>query len=35
MIFGARISILFALVLTFVSALIGISAGALQGYYGG
>ncbi|MCP1445022.1 microcin C transport system permease protein [Pseudomonas sp. GGS8] len=34
-IFGARVSILFALMLTFISALIGIAAGALQGYYGG
>lgn len=34
-IFGARVSILFALLLTLVSALIGIGAGALQGYYGG
>ena len=34
-IFGARVSILFALMLTFVSAVIGIAAGALQGYYGG
>ncbi|WP_350578093.1 ABC transporter permease [Pseudomonas sp. HY2-MNA-CIBAN-0224] len=34
-IFGARISILFALILTAVSALIGITAGALQGFYGG
>ncbi|AZD91698.1 MULTISPECIES: ABC transporter permease [Pseudomonas] len=34
-IFGTRVSILFALVLTTVSALIGITAGALQGYYGG
>ncbi|RMQ99045.1 hypothetical protein ALP94_00436 [Pseudomonas savastanoi pv. glycinea] len=34
-IFGARVSILFALVLTTISALIGIAAGALQGYYGG
>lgn len=34
-IFGARVSILFALALTFISALIGIAAGALQGYYGG
>ncbi|WP_339447571.1 ABC transporter permease [Pseudomonas sp. EA_5y_Pfl2_R50] len=34
-IFGTRISILFALMLTAVSALIGIVAGALQGYYGG
>ncbi|SMQ23327.1 peptide/nickel transport system permease protein [Pseudomonas helmanticensis] len=34
-IFGARVSLLFALALTAVSALIGIAAGALQGYYGG
>ena len=34
-IFGTRISILFALILTAISALIGIVAGALQGYYGG
>ncbi|MCU1729530.1 ABC transporter permease [Pseudomonas sp. 7P_10.2_Bac1] len=34
-IFGARISILFALILTAVSAVIGITAGAFQGFYGG
>ena len=34
-IFGTRVSLLFALALTEVSALIGIAAGALQGYYGG
>jgi microcin C transport system permease protein len=34
-IFGTRISILFALILTGISALTGIVAGALQGYYGG
>ena len=34
-IFGARISILFALILTVISAVIGITAGALQGFYGG
>jgi microcin C transport system permease protein len=34
-IFGARVSILFALALTVISSLIGIAAGALQGYYGG
>lgn len=34
-IFGIRISLLFALLLTAISALIGITAGALQGYYGG
>lgn len=34
-IYGARVSILFALALTLLSSLIGITAGALQGYYGG
>ena len=34
-IYGARVSLLFALALTAVSALIGVTAGALQGYYGG
>ncbi len=34
-IYGFRVSILFALALTLVSSLIGILAGALQGYYGG
>jgi peptide/nickel transport system permease protein/microcin C transport system permease protein len=34
-IFGTRVSLLFALALTVASALIGIAAGALQGYYGG
>jgi peptide/nickel transport system permease protein/microcin C transport system permease protein len=34
-IFGTRISLLFALALTAASALIGIATGALQGYYGG
>jgi len=34
-IFGTRISLLFGLALTAVSAVIGIAAGALQGYYGG
>ncbi|WP_297838384.1 ABC transporter permease [Pseudomonas sp.] len=34
-IFGARVSILFALILTVISAVVGISAGAIQGYYGG
>ncbi|QKV64781.1 ABC transporter permease [Pseudomonas sp. 43A] len=33
-IFGTRVSLLFALALTVASALIGIAAGALQGYYG-
>ena len=34
-IYGLRISILFSLILTLFSTLIGIVAGALQGYYGG
>ncbi len=34
-IYGARVSILFAIALTVISSLIGILAGALQGYYGG
>ncbi|UCZ84750.1 ABC transporter permease [Pseudomonas sp. L5B5] len=34
-IFGVRVSLLFALSLTAISALVGIGAGALQGYYGG
>ena len=34
-IYGFRISVLFGLVLTILSSAIGITAGALQGYYGG
>jgi peptide/nickel transport system permease protein/microcin C transport system permease protein len=34
-IFGTRVSLLFALALTAASALIGVAAGTLQGYYGG
>ncbi|WP_438269668.1 ABC transporter permease [Neptunomonas phycophila] len=34
-IYGFRISVLFALVLTIVSSVIGVIAGAVQGYYGG
>ncbi len=34
-IYGFRISVLFGLALTIVSSLIGITAGAFQGYYGG
>ncbi len=34
-IYGFRISVLFGLTLTFISAIIGVSAGAIQGYYGG
>ncbi|MBA1245633.1 ABC transporter permease [Pseudomonas japonica] len=33
--YGARVSILFALLLTFISTVIGVFAGAIQGYYGG
>jgi microcin C transport system permease protein len=35
MIYGFRISVLFALILTILSSLIGIAAGAVQGYFGG
>lgn len=34
-IYGFRISILFGLALTLVSSIIGVAAGAVQGYYGG
>lgn len=34
-IYGFRVSILFALILTFFSSIIGIAAGAVQGYFGG
>ncbi|MCL4766242.1 MAG: ABC transporter permease [Hyphomicrobiaceae bacterium] len=35
MIYGFRISVLFGLVLTFFSSIIGVTAGAVQGYFGG
>lgn len=35
LVYGFRISVLFALTLTFFSSMIGIAIGALQGYYGG
>ena len=35
LVYGFRISVVFALVLTFVSSVIGITVGAVQGYYGG
>ncbi|MBW3097771.1 ABC transporter permease [Pseudohoeflea coraliihabitans] len=35
MIYGFRISVLFGLALTLFSALIGVTAGAIQGYFGG
>ncbi len=35
MIYGFRISVVFGFVLTIISALIGVSAGAIQGYFGG
>lgn len=34
-IYGFRISVLFGLILTVVSSIIGVFAGAIQGYYGG
>ena len=34
-IYGLRLSIVFAFVLTIISSLIGMIAGALQGYWGG
>lgn len=34
-IYGFRISVLFGLVLTLASAVVGVSAGAVQGYFGG
>jgi microcin C transport system permease protein len=34
-IFGFRISVLFGLILTALSAIIGVAAGAVQGYFGG
>lgn len=34
-IYGFRMSVLFGLVLTLVSSLVGVAAGAVQGYYGG
>lgn len=34
-IYGFRISVLFALILTSISSVLGIAAGAVQGYYGG
>ncbi len=35
MIYGFRISVLFGLTLTMISAVVGVSIGAFQGYYGG
>jgi microcin C transport system permease protein len=35
LIYGFRISVLFGFILTLVSAVIGVTAGALQGYFGG
>jgi len=34
-IYGFRISVLFGLALTFASAIVGVAAGAVQGYFGG
>jgi microcin C transport system permease protein len=35
LIYGFRISVAFGLILTFISSIIGIAAGAVQGYFGG
>jgi len=35
LIYGFRISVLFSLILTFFSSIVGIAAGAVQGYFGG
>jgi len=35
LIYGFRISVLFGLVLTFLSSIVGVAAGAVQGYFGG
>ena len=35
LIYGFRISVLFGLILTILSAIIGVAAGAVQGYFGG
>jgi len=34
-IYGFRISVLFGLILTIVSSIVGVAAGAIQGYFGG
>src|SRR5258708_15595452 len=35
LVYGFRISVLFGLVLTLASSLVGVAAGAVQGYFGG
>ena len=35
MIYGFRISVLFGLSLTLFSSIVGVAAGAVQGYFGG
>ena len=35
LIYGFRISVIFGLVLTFLSSIVGVAAGAVQGYFGG
>lgn len=34
-IYGFRVSVLFGIILTFISSIVGVSAGAVQGYFGG
>src|SRR5262245_41019719 len=35
LIYGFRISVFFGLILTFISSIVGVAAGAVQGYFGG
>ena len=35
LLYGFRLSVLFGLILTFLSSIVGIAAGAIQGFYGG
>ena len=35
MLYGFRLSVLFGLILTILSSIVGVAAGAVQGFYGG
>jgi microcin C transport system permease protein len=35
LVYGFRISVFFGLILTFISSIVGVAAGAIQGYFGG